>query len=238
MSVAQVTRNYIEQLNSAKLFTYDDIPSENKKTVAIELSRLYKKGVINKVSKGKFYKPKKRAFGDIQPSSRDKILSYLNSDDGISYETGLNSFRQLGLTTQIATTTTIASSKPYRQIEIDNIKLKFIPKRVDVLKEDIYLVQILDALKDIKKIPATTPQKAFLYLKSLIQKESKDRQKKLTQYALKYTPRTRALLGAILKELGLWEEAFQLKESLNPLTSFKIGLDLETLPTKKYWNII
>jgi len=165
-------------------------------------------------------------------------LSYLNSDDGISYETGLNSFRQLGLTTQIATTTTIASAKPYRQIEIDNIKLKFIPKRVDVLEEDIYLVQILDALKDIKKIPATTPQKAFLYLKNLIKKESKERQRKLAKYALKYTPRTRALLGAILKELGLWEEAFQLKESLNPLTSYKIGLDLETLPTKKYWNII
>jgi len=43
---------------------------------------------------------------------------------------------------------------------------------------------------------------------------------------MKYTPRTRALLGAILKELGLWEEVFGLKESLNPLTSFKIGLDL------------
>jgi predicted transcriptional regulator of viral defense system len=238
MSVAQITRDFIEQVDSAKLFTYDDIPIDNKKTVAIELSRLYKKGIINKVSKGKFYKPKKRAFGDMQPSSKEKILSYFNSDDEVSYETGLNSFRQLGLTTQVASTTTIATNKSYRQIEIDNIKLKFIPKRVDVTKEDIYLVQILDALKDIKKIPATTPQKAFVYLKNLIQKESKQRQKKLAKYALKYTPRTRALLGAILKELGLWQEAFELKETLNPLTSFKIGLDLETLPTKKYWNII
>ncbi len=56
MSVAKITRTYINQLDSAKLFTYSDIPSDNKATVAIELSRLYKKGIIKKVSKGKFYK--------------------------------------------------------------------------------------------------------------------------------------------------------------------------------------
>jgi len=238
MSVAKITRTYIDKLDSAKLFTYADIPSDNKATVAIELSRLFKKGVIKKVSKGKFYKPKKRLFGEVEPSSDDKISSYLNNTQGVSYETGLNSFRQLGLTTQIANTITIATSKPYQKVEIDNIKLKFIPKRVDVAKEDIYLVQILDALKDIKKIPATTPENAFSYLRNIIQKETKANQLKLTDYAMKYTPRTRVLLGAILKEIGLWQEAFQLKDTLNPITTFKIGISSDTLPSKKYWNII
>ena len=238
MSVAKITRTYIDKLDNAKLFTYADIPSDNKATVAIELSRLFKKGIIKKVSKGKFYKPKKRLFGEVEPSSDDKISSYLNSTDGVSYETGLNSFRQLGLTTQIANTITIATSKPYQKVEIDNIKLKFVPKRVDVAKEDIYLVQILDALKDIKKIPATTPENAFSYLRNIIQKETKANQLKLTEYAMKYTPRTRVLLGAILKEIGLWQEAFQLKDTLNPITTFKIGISSDTLPSKKYWNII
>jgi hypothetical protein len=238
MSVAQVTRTYVDRIESGKLFTYADISSDNKKSVAIELSRLYKKGVIKKVSKGKFYKPKQQVFGEVAPSSSEKISSYIKFADGVSYETGLNSFRQLGLTTQIANTTTIATNKPYRQIEIDNIKLKFVPKRVDVPREDVLLVQILDALKDIKKIPATTPQKAFVYLKSLIKKQDRKDQIKLAQYAIKYTPRTRALLGAILKELGLWQEAYLLKKTLNPLTTFKIGIDTKTLPPKKYWNII
>jgi len=238
MSVAKITRTYIDKLDGAKLFTYADIPSENKATVAIELSRLYKKGVIKKVSKGKFYKPKKRVFGDVEPSNDDKISSYLNATQGVSYETGLNSFRQLGLTTQMANTITIATSKPYQKVEIDNIKLKFVPKRVDVTKEDVYLVQVLDALKDIKKIPATTPENAFTYLRNIIQKETKENQLKLTEYAMKYTPRTRVLLGAILKEIGLWQEAFQLKSTLNPITTFKIGISSDTLPSKKYWNII
>ena len=238
MSIARITRTYIDNIEAVKLFTYDDIPSDNKATVAIELSRLYKKGIIKKVSKGKFYKPKKRLFGEVEPSSADKISSYLNSTSGVNYETGLNSFRQLGLTTQIASTTTIATNKPYRKVEIDNIKLKFVQKRVDVAEEDILLVQILDALKDIKKIPATTPENAFIYLKTIIQKESYQNQLKLADYAMKYTPRTRALVGAILKEIGLREKAYLLKETLNQLTKYKIGISSDALPSKKYWNIV
>jgi len=78
MSVAQITRQYIDRLEDAKLFTYSDIPSNNKSTVAIELSRLFKKGIIKKVSKGKFYKPKIGLFGEVEPSSNDKISSYLD----------------------------------------------------------------------------------------------------------------------------------------------------------------
>ena len=238
MSVAEITRTYIDKIDSAKLFTYADIPSNNKATVAIELSRLFKKGVIKKVSKGKFYKPKKRLFGEVGPSSYDTISSYLKNIQGVSYETGLNIFRQLGLTTQVSNTITIATSKPYKKVEIDNIKLKFVPKRVDVAEEDIYLVQILDALKDIKKIPATTPEKSFTYLRNIIQKETKDNQIKLAGYAMNYTPRTRVLLGVILNEIGLYEEAFQLKETLNPITTFKIGISSDTLPSREYWNIV
>jgi len=238
VSVAKVTRNFVDSIDEAKLFTYDDVPSDNKQTVAIELSRLYKKGIIKKVSKGKFYKPKKRVFGEIEPSSDEKISSYIGASDDIAYETGLNSFRQLGLTTQVAKTTTIATNKPYKKIELDNIKIKFVPKRVDVPKDDILLVQILDALKDIKKIPDSTPEKAFGYLKEIIKKLSTEQQIKMAQYAIKYTPRTRALLGAVLKELGLWEQSFKLKETLNPMTKYKVGISKDILPSKEYWNII
>ena len=238
MSVAKVTRSFVDSLDEAKLFTYDDVPSDNKQTVAIELSRLYKKGIIKKVSKGKFYKPKKRIFGEIEPSSDEKISSYIGTSDDIAYETGLNSYRQLGLTTQVAKSTTIATNKSYKKVELDNIKIKFVPKRVDVPKDDILLVQILDAIKDIKKIPDNTPEKAFGYLKEIIKKLSKEQQIKMAQYAVKYTPRTRALVGAVLKEIGLWEQSFKLKETLNPMTKYKVGISKEILPSKEYWNII
>ena len=74
-------------------------------------------------------------------------------------------FRKLGLTTQVSNETVIATNRIYRKVKIDNINLKFIPKRVDVNDDEIYLVQILDAIKDINKIPATTPNEVVKYLK-------------------------------------------------------------------------
>lgn len=238
MSVAKITRQYVDNLADGQLFTYKDIPCDKKSSVAIELSRLYKKGIVKKVSKGKFYKPKKRVFGEVEPSSNEKILSYLNNNSSIDYETGLNSARKLGLTTQVSKVITIATNQPYRTIELDNIKLRLVKKRVNAPKSDIFLLQILDAIKDIKKIPATTPEKTFIYLKKIIEKEDITKQKKLAEYALKYNPRTRALVGAILRELGLWEFSYLLKETLNPLSKYKVGISEDILPSKSYWNIV
>jgi len=238
LSVAKITRDFVSNINDAKVFTYSDIPCENKPSIAIELSRLFKKGIIKKISKGKFYKPKKRVFGEVGPSSNDKIKSYLNSIDSKAYETGSNSFRKLGLTTQISNETTIATTKSYRKIKIDNINLKFIPKRVDVNDDEIYLIQILDAIKDIKRIPGTTPNEVVKYLKDIIKKESLENQNKLTKFALKYTPRTRAILGAILKEIGNKNCAYELKSTLNQMTNYKIRIDDDVIKDKKYWKFI
>ena len=238
MSVAKITREYISTIEDGKLFTYDDIPCQNKTSAAIELSRLFKKGIIKKVSKGKFYKPKKRVFGEVGPTSSEKVKSYIKSINDRSYETGSNSFRRLGLTTQISNEITIATNKPYRKIKIDNINLKFIPKIVDVKDDEVFLVQILDAIKDIKKIPATTPSEVIKFLKEIIKKESIENQNKLTKFALKYTPRTRAILGAIFKEIGNKNNAYELKSTLNPMTNYKIKIEDDVIKDKKYWNFI
>jgi|GEM_PF-3740284 len=65
MSVAKITRDFVSQFEDAKIFTYDDIPVTNKTSATIELSRLLKQGIVKKISKGKFYKPKKRVFGEL-----------------------------------------------------------------------------------------------------------------------------------------------------------------------------
>ncbi len=238
MSVAKLTRDFVENIEDAKLFTYDDIPSANKTSVAIELSRLFKKGIIKKVSKGKFYKPKIRVFGEVAPNTNDKIKSYLKLDEINSYETSTNSFRKLGLTTQVSNETVIATNKAYRKVKIDNINMKFIPRRVDVNDDEIYLLQILDAIKDINKIPATTPNDVVKYLKKIIKKESIENQNKLTSFALKYTPRTRAILGAIFKEIGNKSCAYELKITLNPMTNYKLKLEEDVIKDRKYWNFI
>jgi predicted transcriptional regulator of viral defense system len=236
MSVAKTTRDFVKSVESAKLFTYDDIPDSNKASVAIELSRLFKKGVIKKISNGKFYRPKIKVFGEIAPDINEKIKSYMKKDEGNSYETGINSFRKLGLTTQVSNEIVIATNQSYRKIKIDNVNLRFVPKIVNVKKDDIHLAQILDAIKDIKKIPATTPNEVIKHLKKIIKKESIKNQNKLKNFALKYNPRTRAILGAIFKELGNRFYAYELKLTLNPTTNYKLKIEKDVIKDRKYWN--
>jgi hypothetical protein len=46
------------------------------------------------------------------------------------------------------------------------------------------------------------------------------------------------LLGAILDKINNYSKTDVLKESLNPLTTIKLGISDNDLPTVKNWNII
>ncbi len=64
-----------------------------------------------------------------------------------------------------------------------------------------------------------------------------NKKKYLVKYALNYPPRARALLGAILESIGKKEDLFQLKQSLNPLTTFTLAMTQEIFPNSKKWYI-
>jgi hypothetical protein len=234
MSAAQQTREFIDKLKASKLFTYDDIPMENKLAITIELSRLYKQGIIKKFSKGKFYKPKKSAFGELEPTYDEKIKSYMDKD---SYETGINAYKRLGLTTQVANSITIATNKSYKKIKVGDITINFVPKRVDALKKDTKLLIILDALKDIKKIPDSSPEDTIVAIKKIITMLEKEKQLRLINYTKSYPPRVIAIIGAIFTEIGLKDDVIQLKQMLNPLTKFRLNLNDNVLIYKKEWEI-
>ena len=234
MSAAQQTRKFIDKLKASKLFTYDDIPMENKLAITIELSRLYKQGIIKKFSKGKFYKPKKSAFGELEPTYDEKIKSYMDKD---SYEAGINAYKRLGLTTQVANSITIATNKSYKKVKVGDITINFVPKRVDALRKDTKLLIILEALKDIKKIPDSSPEDVIVAIKKIITMLEKEKQLRLINYTKSYPPRVIAIIGAIFTEIGLKDEVIQLKQMLNPLTKFRLNLNDNVLIYKKEWEI-
>ena len=70
-------------------------------------------------------------------------------------------------------------------------------------------------------------------LKELNQEEIK----KIIKYSLEYPPRTRALLGALLEEIGIKNEVDNLQNSLNPLSEYSLGIKKEILKTAKNWKI-
>ena len=63
------------------------------------LNRLVGEGVIAKISKGRFYKPKKSIFGTLKPKPEEIVKDLLEKDGKvIGYMTGYSLFNRLGLT--------------------------------------------------------------------------------------------------------------------------------------------
>lgn len=236
MSSASVVRLLVEKFPAGQIFSYDDIECD-KAAAAIELSRLYKKGIVQKLSKGRFYKAKKGSFGPLRPNDQEIIQSYEKTWNG--YETGLIVFNRLGLTTQIPSIIEITTSMTPRTIVIGNIKIKLVSRKKTPKKANIQLLQILDAIRQITKIPDTTPSQVLISLKSIIDNLGNEQKKELVKLALDFTPRTRALVGALFDELGYNNTyTIALKKSLNSTTSYKLGIGEDILKYRRNWKIL
>lgn len=61
-------------------------------------------------------------------------------------------------------------------------------------------------------------------------------QQSLYLLAEQYTPYVRALLGAIMEKMKI--DTFDLKSSLNGVTTYKLPISDIILPTKQNWNIL
>jgi hypothetical protein len=100
------------------------------------------------------------------------------------------------------------------------------------------LLQILDALRQIKKIPDATPSDVLISIKGIITQLSDDQIKVLSKLALDFTPRTRALVGALLEELDCKKYTDIIKQSLNSTTTFRLGIDESVLKNAREWKIV
>ncbi|WP_187317132.1 hypothetical protein [Hymenobacter sp. BT190] len=103
--------------------------------------------------------------------------------------------------------------------------------------EEVKLCQLLDALRQIKRLPDTSPGKALLLLREQINQLPPAEKTILVRLAQGYNPATRALLGAILEGLGETTLIPKLKSGLNLLTTYKLGLSEQTLPNRALWQI-
>ena len=153
------------------------------------------------------------------------------------YVTGISLYNQLGLTTQIPRTISIAINGGRQEKELGTIRIKTIVTRIPIKEKDVTLLQYLDALKDIKKIPDSGVNFSLKVMRSYISKLSINEQKRLLKLALTYySPQVRALVGLLFSSLGLSFPS-SLKLSLNPTTTYKLKLNQENWPMAKEWNI-
>ena len=76
MVVASEIRNKIDSFQTGYVFTMSDFDLEpsNEMALAKLLSRLAASGEIVRISKGKYYKPKKTVFGVMKPAYEEYIF--------------------------------------------------------------------------------------------------------------------------------------------------------------------
>ena len=241
MKITDYIANAIDRLPKGYVFTYSDFMGDVKsKEAAIKtLNRMVSSGKISKLSKGKYFKPEKTAFGELAPPQYQVVKDILE-DDGklIGYLTGFSVFTKLGLTTQVGKLIQIGRNEARPSLKRERYTISFIRQRNTITKENIPLLQLLDAMRYIKKIPDATIPKSCLRFLDLITNLDESEIKTLVRLSQKYPPACRALLGAILEQLGRIDLLNNLKKSLNPITQYQLPGVSEVLPTSINWNIV
>ena len=201
------------------------------------LNRLVDQGTLQRLSKGKYYKPRKTIFGILEPTPEEITKDLLEKNGKlVGYITGNRAFALMGLTTQITSSLLIGTNRYRHPLTRGDYTISFLQQHNPITEENIPLLRILDALKFIKDIPASSPDIIVTQLGSTINALSNAEQKRLTELAENYTAYVRAILGAIMEQNNL--DAELLKKGLNGTTNYKLPISEQALPNKKKWNII
>ena len=99
------------------------------------------------------------------------------------------------------------------------------------------MLEILDALKDFKKIPDLDKDSAIKIISNRLNELNTNEIKQLIKCVLSYPPRVRGFLGALLEKIDFLIELIILKKSLNPLSEYNYGINKSLLSTAPNWNI-
>lgn len=240
MKQSEYIRNIIDRFPKGYVFTYADFTDKvrSEEALAKALNRLVAAGKIVKLAKGKFYKAEQSPFGELPPDRFQVVKDLLERDGKVDgYLTGLSIYNALGLTTQVGSVIQIGRNEPRPSFSRGRYTISFVKQKNSITKENVPLLQILDSLRFIKKIPDSSIGNSCKILQKLISELSKKDHKKIVRLSMKYPPATRALLGAILTDLGCDELAEKLKKSLNPLTSYTIPGATDAIFSATRWSI-
>ncbi len=236
MSVSQSVLKRIANKKTGELITFDEFSYlNNLNAVALTLGRLNKTGKIQRLSKGVYYKPTITEYGNLKPSE-DEILKKILLKNNKGYVSGAVAFNKLGLTTQVPNTIEIRGNNSSRLTKIGKLRIKYKKSDDEFRAGDVQVLQLLDALQDIRKISDTNFTDAYLEIKSKILKLPEGEIKRLFYFSKNRKPRVRALVGSIL-EKKFPEMALTLLKTLNSLTTYKLGINDAIIPNMKKWKI-
>jgi len=240
MKVSKKIKETINKMPAGTAFKYRELDISNNEYGAATktIERLIAEKTIKRISTGVFYKPQKTVFGELKPGEENLLRPYLFiGNNRIAYVTGIALYNRMGLTSQVPKDIKVASKVKEIRTRIGNINVRRVKSYIDVTNMNYHLLEILDALKDFKQIPDLNRKAAIKLLIAVITSLKKKELLRVLQYANEYPPRTRAFLGALLEKINMGLDLDYLKQSLNPLTEYKLGIIPNMLSTAEKWNI-
>lgn len=237
-SIAHTVATRVRKAGHDRLWTYADFPRVSRTALAAALSRLVKAGKLTRVRRGVYYRPKKTMFGLSKPDPDALADAVLRARGESPLPSGVGAFNRLGLTTQVSGVVTRATRRSAAPASIGSVRLYTTPRPLDAqkgIRPDERAA--LEALRKITRIPDARPSDVLERVGMLVRSGELDFVR-LARFASAEPPRVRALLGALGEELRHknvvrripTEVLDELRESLNPLTSFVVRGAREALP--------
>ena len=129
MKTSEKVRIRIDKFEKGFVFTYDDFDIEMNESEALKkyLNRLVESGKIKRLSKGRFYKPKKGIIGNLKPNEYEVVKDLLiDGNKTVGYITGYSIFNSLKLTTQVPNVIQIAVNFDKKGIKRSIYIVKFV----------------------------------------------------------------------------------------------------------------
>ena len=209
---------------------FQDLPFA---AVAQALSRLARKGEIERMSKGIYFRPRITALGKSRPLPAQ--LQQLASSKGSMFPSGLGAANLLGFTTQAAGRAEVATSKGSLPRKLIGMDVKIHARRPEAwARLTERETALMDFLRRGGKHSEFDPAETCKKLLSILAEPGMF--DTLSAVAPTEPPRVRAMLGALGERLGRPQEQLEpLKHSLNPYSRFDFGL-LSILPNAKAWQ--
>ena len=226
----------IESLPESTIFGLKDFAAlGNPQAVLLALSRLNKSRRISRLGKGKYYVPRKTKFGEVRPEEW-KILDQVVKESG-GYFAGNTALNRIGVTTQVPSTVTIRGARSTRQLKIGSLTVNLVRQgNTKAGIKDADLTDILETLRLIRKTPDGNTSKSLTRVRSIVESRSDVEKKRLVNLAKSERPYVRALLGAVMQKCDR-QLSTQLKETLNPITRYRLSISSDILPNKTEWGI-
>jgi hypothetical protein len=231
-TIASLVRQRIER-GGERLWRLDDFSDLPVSAVAQALSRLARNGIIERASKGIYYRSRQTALGKSRPNPI--AIRHLASQRKDIFPSGLAAANLLGFTTQQGKTSEVATSSlslPRKLVGQDTVIHTRRPEAWSSLSETD--AALLDFLRHGGRFSELNEQDTNRKMLSLL--SERDRFNRFLRIADTEPPRVRAILGAFGDRLGADQKALtSLRATLNPLTRFDFGI-FAGLPTAHAWQ--